>query len=186
MDANGHHPPSPLDAVQAHARHSTTFMESQAEAFTAELEAERTVQDQIKALLSESQARERQLAKVVSTLTGETTTRPTPTRRSGGGRGKGWQISEKKIGQVWKVIRQQVADSDDGTFKMTDLRKAGLSGEAVRRTVVTLHEREVIRVAGALRGGGKLWALMPEAEDMTELAPINGDSGNALWSPNGA
>jgi hypothetical protein len=40
-----------------------------------------------------------------------------------------------------------------------------LSPESVRQALQVLREREVVRIAGTGRGGGKLFALMPEGTD---------------------
>ena len=168
MDANGHQT-DPLDALRVYAEQVAASSRAHAVALEHELQGEQHLQTEIRRLLSESQDRERGMRKAVEALTGETKPKQ---QRGSTARGQSWTISQRKVQQVWDVIRGM-----GGQFKPTELREQGLSGEAVRRSIIVLRNQELIRVAGNLRGGGKLYDLMPGAMEHEEIVLQPGDDG---------
>jgi DNA-binding transcriptional ArsR family regulator len=80
-----------------------------------------------------------------------------------------WQVSDVKVEEV---RRRVVALMPESPHKVGEVpvvtaayvaeRTDGLSPESVRQALQVLREREVVRIAGTGRGGGKLFALMPE------------------------
>jgi hypothetical protein len=85
-----------------------------------------------------------------------------PKKRTGNGHGKhNWQASEESIEKVLAAMKAWPEE----TCTQTQLTQAAsLAPETVRRAVDALRERELVRVAGTTRGGGKLLALMPDVE----------------------
>lgn len=182
---NGHQP-DPLQALRDYAEQVAVSSRAHAEQLEVELQSEQRLQTEIKSLLEQSRDRERGMRKAVEALTGERT-EPVKRGSTRAASGANWTISQKKVQEVWDVILQQ-----GGQFKPTELREQGLSGEAVRRSIIVLRNQELIRVAGSLRGGGKLYDLMPGAAEHTTITVApgddgHGDSSSALWNPgNGA
>lgn len=167
MQSNGQQS-DPLQALRVYAEEVAAFSREEADRLSTGLEREQTLQAEIRTLLEDSQHRERGMRKAVEALTAE---RQRSTKGTApAGRSAGWTISQAKVQEVWDLIRRQPGD-----FKPTDLREQGASGEAVRRSLVVLREQELIRVAGKLRGGGRLYALMPgaaEHERIVLAAPV--------------
>jgi hypothetical protein len=83
------------------------------------------------------------------------------------GEGHGWQISDERVEFVFNQLREQLAlPGAPESITPTQLsdKIVGVSGETVRKAFEVLRSQERIRLAGAARGGGKLYTLMPEAE----------------------
>lgn len=62
--------------------------------------------------------------------------------------------SPHRVGDVHAITAGWLAENTDG-----------LSPETARRGLLVLRDREVVRVAGSGKGGGVLYALMPEGSD---------------------
>jgi CRP-like cAMP-binding protein len=82
--------------------------------------------------------------------------------------GKQWTISDEKVAEVLTRFRELVSESTHRAGGITAgfmaEKTPGLSPETARRALDRLREREVVRVVGPSRGGGLLFALMPEDE----------------------
>jgi hypothetical protein len=76
-----------------------------------------------------------------------------------------WAPSEDKIDMVWQAIREASAQGPDPITQTTLVGELPMGADTVRKAFEVLRERELIRVAGRARGGGKLWALMPASPD---------------------
>jgi hypothetical protein len=100
------------------------------------------------------------MRKALDSLTapsGTTKSVPTKARKR---KGDDWEISEAKVGMVLAAIRGL---GDGATFTAATLGKAdGLSPDTARKAIAALREREIVRFVSTTRGGGKLYALMPE------------------------
>jgi hypothetical protein len=68
---------------------------------------------------------------------------------------------EQGIYEDLKAQADQAKGRRDGYQRALD----HIQGTTVRKALEVLRERELIRVAGRARGGGKLWALMPASPD---------------------
>lgn len=120
----------------------------------------------------ESRERIKRLQRSLDALTG--TARPLPARTPGrrpapSQRGYVWKVSEKKIEQVWAAVLDLTAGDPDVRFRASTLAEhAGVSNEAVRRSLQHLRERERVRVAG--HPGGRIieYAVMPGAAERTD------------------
>lgn len=75
-----------------------------------------------------------------------------------------WQISDTKVAEVERRVRELLPDAPNGTVTAAYIANhtESLSPETARRALQVLREREVVRIAGTGKGGGVLFALMPE------------------------
>lgn len=170
MTSNGSVETDPLAALREYADEVAAFSREEAERLGAGLAREQRLQAEIKGLLEASQARERGMRRAVEALTGPPPSKPGPKSRSAG-KGQGWTISESKVQDVWDIIREQIG----GPFTPPRITEYGVSGEAVRRSLVVLRNQELIRVTGSSRGGGKKYDLMPGAAGHTKITLTDAD-----------
>lgn len=128
------------------------------------LEKQEQEAERLSGLLHESQTKCKRYRRALGDLKG-TSDVDQRNKRASGKSGHSWNISEDKLQKVWKRIQELVGPED--TFTGTDIgnQTPGLSGEAVRRAMVVLRERELLRKAGSGRGGGTIYALMPNATE---------------------
>jgi len=126
------------------------------EALLVPLRAER---DQLRARLSEVQSREKAIAHAVGALRGnsavsQAAAKPKPAYKK-------YVPSEERIKFVFDLILKEPEP-----ISPTQLaeKTEGIATSTVIDAFKVLRERELIRKAGALRGGGSLYALMPGAE----------------------
>lgn len=123
--------------------------------------------EHLTALLKETQKNRKRYKRALDDLTGARD-EPSKTKRPPGKSGHDWNISEDKVQQVWDRIQELMGPGD--TFTGADIGKQtpGLSGEAVRRGMILLRERELLRKAGSGRGGATFYALMPNATEAND------------------
>jgi hypothetical protein len=88
------------------------------------------------------------------------------------GEPKQWQVTDRKVEEVRQRIvalmpesPRKVGEVPVVTVSYITDNTEGLSRESVVQAMQILREREVVRIAGTGRGGGKLFALMPEGTD---------------------
>lgn len=146
--------------------------------------SEETLVAQLRALIAHEQAerldaeqkvaasreRERRYQRALTTLEGSPWRKPTPKpqqRHSRAADAGDWQISEKKIEQVYQRFVELRAQNPDASLSVTYIadHTPGLSTESTRRAFEELRRQERLRIVGTVRGGGKRWGLMPEVLD---------------------
>jgi DNA-binding transcriptional ArsR family regulator len=99
--------------------------------------------------------------------------KPAPAKQAAKrGGGKQWRVSDLKVEEVRQRIVALMPDSPHKvgevpvvTISYVADNSEGISRESVEQAMNALREREVVRIAGTGRGGGKLFALMPEGTD---------------------
>ena len=130
---------------------------SELEELLVPLRAER---DQLKAKLAELQAREKAIAHAVGVLRGNGAGSQ-PAKPAAKPTYKKYVPSEERIKFVFDLIlKESEPISPTQLAEKTD----GIATSTVIDSFKVLRERELIRKAGALRGGGSLYTLMPGAE----------------------
>jgi len=162
MDVNGSTPTGDDLAIHVQA------VQARTQELTAELEVllleEEQVVEKLTAALAEGKARRDHLKKALEHLTGDSEKyRPKKAAAAAGKKGSGkavkWEVSEDRVQKVLEGFRQE-----QEPITPTQLAgKIGVTGETAKKAVEKLRERELIRYMGGTRGGGSLYALMPEA-----------------------
>lgn len=120
--------------------------------------------------LEHAEAQQTKYDGIVAMLTGES-----KSKKKKGGRSKeaavdpgkhGWVVSDERVEFVYNRFKELARELEGGLItptQLSDMTK-GISGETARKAFDAMREREMIRLAGSTRGGGKLYALMPEDE----------------------
>jgi hypothetical protein len=85
-----------------------------------------------------------------------------PAKRS---KGDDWRPSDEKVDIVWQAFREAWRQNPKPLTHTALGKQLPMGPDTLRKAFDVLRERELIRVAGTARGGGKLWALMPASED---------------------
>jgi hypothetical protein len=160
---NGHVPQQPHD-FDEHDRQLAGTLETQVH----ELKG----REHLASLLERSKQRERRLTRAITALESgapqATTTTATTKTAAAKAKKLAWTPSEATVQRVFDGFQRYTAEFGDEPFTMTVLAKwmgqngEGVGGETVRRAVEVLRSREQLRKCGTTRGGGALWALMPE------------------------
>jgi CRP-like cAMP-binding protein len=121
---------------------------------------------ELTAQLGEAKARRDSYERAAAALAGQTRPAPKAPKSTGGGRKYNWHISDGKVAEIEARIRELAPTIDDGRFTAALIGREtpGMSPETVRRAIAVLREREVVRAAGAARGGGTYFALMPDGD----------------------
>lgn len=158
---NGHAPVE-LAHVDTHAARAAERLAQQTASLRELLHDEDAVQERLRTALDESKVRQHGLQRAINALDPQ----PKETTKRGPGRsstrehdGNEWSVSERKVEQVMSVL---VARGEPVTGNGLANGVEGLSVESVRRAFIVLREQGRIRLAGRSRGGGKLYAPMPE------------------------
>lgn len=129
------------------------------DALLAPLRAER---DQVKAKLDDLNAREKAIIHATAALRGgsrprvqtQAPSRPAPKKGE-------WTPSEERLKSLFELmVRQPEPISPTQLAEKTE----GLGVETASKGFKILRERELLRVTGALRGGGSLYTVMDGAE----------------------
>jgi hypothetical protein len=129
----------------------------------AELEALRAPirarREQLKAELAELTTREKSIAQAIGALhSGQHAAAPAPKAKPKPGV---WTPSEERLKSLFELF---VAEGEPISPTQLANKTEGLGVETATKGTKILRERELLRVAGALRGGGSLFAVMPGAE----------------------
>jgi hypothetical protein len=138
------------------------------------IDAERRGRADVEAALAESKDREARMRKALGALEGKPPSHAGRQARPAASTG-GWNVSEDRVQFVYEQFKAWVAAEPDVEHSKTKLGawinerakergESGLAGETVSKAMEVLRERELVRVARALRGGGKEFALMPVDE----------------------
>lgn len=131
------------------------------DALSVLLEQEEQAVVTAQAALDEAKARRVKIQRALDALEGTPkTTRPSRPKK----KQQGWAVSEAKV----ELIRGLIVGRAEpvSTAELAD--ESGVTKDTVRKALMTLRERDVIRLSGTRpgRGGGtKLYLSMPESTD---------------------
>lgn len=152
--------PSPERLVE-HLERSRATRERITDELRELLLVEERLHDAMAEQLAEAKARRDGYRRALEQLTGEPRKKPGPKKATPNA--GDWVVSDAKIAEVWELVRKR-----DDQFTAASVSKdvAGLSPETARRALNTLRERELIRAAGKVRGGGIGLAVMPGAGEL--------------------
>jgi hypothetical protein len=123
----------------------------------------RARREQLKAELAELSAREKSIAQAIGALVGgqhvnAPVAKPKAKAKPATG---GWTPSEERLKSLFELF---VAEGEPISPTQLASKTEGLGVETAGKGAKILRDRELLRVAGALRGGGSLYAVMPGAE----------------------
>lgn len=167
-NANGHVAEFHAAHAELTRRQSATLDDVVADLELA-IEAEVDGRAELEAYVRESKEREAKLKKALAVLQpppshAERMTRPAASQGT-------WAPSEERITFIYEQFKRWIATESDVERSKTaltawikDNNEVGVSNETVSKCMDALRERELVRVTGTIRGGGKTWALMPEPE----------------------
>lgn len=158
----------PALAFEHYVSQAQDAVAAQVASFRSMLEAEVVLQRRLHEQLRGSNERRKRLERVVEILDGQDQhTKPKKRRPVG----NDWSITDQKIEEIWLIMRSQ-----SEPFTCTSLVRTtkGLSSEATRRAAAVLRERELLRLVGSTKGGGKLLFPMPGTENMNSRGEVEG------------
>jgi predicted phage tail protein len=175
---NGLHLPDvhmPTNSVdfEAQAEQMTVAMRDQIAAMRALLDNEVAGRSHLEQLLDDSKEREKRLVRAVAVLEGGVnnhaiTAKPKKPSKPAA-KDNGWNVSEATVQRIWAAFQRYATEVAGGEpFTQTSMAAwmtangEGVGGDTIRKSMLALRERELVRVAGTTRGGGKLWAPMPD------------------------
>jgi hypothetical protein len=145
--------PSVTDAIDEHVRGMEQLL--------VPLRAER---DRVKAQLNDLNARERAIIHACAALRGNgggSTPASAPKAKPTAGTKGGWTPSEERLKSLFELI---VKEGEPVSPTQLAGKTEGLGVETATKGFRILRERELLRVTAKLRGGGALFAPMPDAE----------------------
>lgn len=144
--------PSVTDAIDEHVRGMEQLL--------VPLRAER---DRVKAQLNDLNARERAIIHACAALRGNGGgSTPAPAAKLTAGQKKGsWTPSEERLKSLFELI---VKEGEPVSPTQLAGKTEGLGVETASKGFKILRDRELLRVTANLRGGGALFAPMPDAE----------------------
>jgi hypothetical protein len=159
--SNGH-VPDDEQSLAEHSRALSTALGQHAHGLRALLEGQHELVERFETMLRTAKDEERRIQRALMALEGEPATTPrTAKPKQSTPKPGDWHVSDRKVEQVLAALVEHTANGDAiSANKLADLTP--LSSEAIRRGLGTLRERELVRIAGTSRGGGKLWLPMPE------------------------
>jgi hypothetical protein len=169
-ETNGHVVQQLRHDFEVHAEQMSSAMDEQVTSMRALLTDELKERTHLEQLLEQSRERERRLAKAVAVLEGGVNqhamraTKPPPPQR----KPHEWSVSDATVNRVHELVTrywQEAANEQPfaQSTLLTWLREQGegVSTDTLRKSLLSLRERELIRKCGTTRGGGTLWAPMP-------------------------
>jgi hypothetical protein len=149
-----------------HSRALSTALEQHAHGLRSLLEGQLELVERFEAMLRTAKDEERRIQRALVALEGEPTARPgpkpakpKPTPKPGE-----WQVSDRKVEQVLDALIEHTANGEAISGNALGDR-CSIASETIRRSLMQLRERELVRVAGTSRGGGKLWLPMPDVQE---------------------
>jgi hypothetical protein len=125
---------------------------------------EQEIYDGLKAQADEAKARRDGYQRALDHIEGATkaaAAKPSKPARSK----RDWMPSDEKVEQVWAKFREVWAERPEPMTHTALGRGLPLGADTVGKAFEVLRDRELIRVAGTARGGGKLWAPMPASRE---------------------
>jgi hypothetical protein len=160
---------------EAYADHERS-QSAHIDALVADLElgiaAEEHGRAELERLIHDSKTRESRMRKALTALDASppASSAPKPAKPDG----HGWAVSDARVAWVLEKFKEWLATEPEGLHTKTALSEwinetahargeQGVAHETVGKALEVLREREFVRVTGATRGGGKTWALMPNA-----------------------
>lgn len=157
---NGHTEPvleDPIERLEARMR-------AEADSLRDLLDDERREITRLQAVVDQHRDREKRLVRAIAQLTGATaSTNTTPAKPK---RANEWSVSEEKIAEVLQLIR----DAGEPVTANALGRLPGTSTQSAKKAIDVLRERELIRFAGVVRGGGKTYLPMPSTSEPEDEA----------------
>lgn len=175
--SNGH---VQLHDFDAHDRRLAEVLGDEINDLRSLLDDEIKGRDHLKSLLDRSVERERRITRAIAVLEGTnaqsaaskptTASKPKPK-----GTKDSWTVGEETVERVRVAFLRYWDEQPEPQQPFTQTVLAawmgeqgrGVGGETIRRVMERLRQREIVRVTGTTRGGGKLYAPMPGA--------LNGD-----------
>jgi hypothetical protein len=122
----------------------------------------RARREQLKAELAELSARERSIAQAIGALHGgQQVNAPAKPKPKATPKPGTWTPSEERLKSLFELF---VAEGEPISPTQLAAKTEGLGVETAGKGARILRDRELLRVAGGLRGGGSLYAVMPGAE----------------------
>lgn len=158
--------PEHADYVE-HDQHQRSAVEALTTDIELALADELHGRRELEALLTASKEREANFRKAIAALGGKPPT--TQGRPASSAKGGGWSPSEERITFVFEQFKLWIAAEPELEHTKTKLaewitehNEVGVAHDTVSKCMDVLRERELVRITGTVRGGGKTWALMPE------------------------
>jgi ribosomal protein L3 len=143
------------------------------------IQAERDGRAEIEEYVRQSKARESHLRRALTVLdpgAADNAQAPTakPKAKAAAQNSNTWSISEERVAVIYEQFKAWLATEPEGPLTKTRLAEwineqakgqgqAGVAHGTVGKAMDVLRERELVRVTGTTTGGGKTWALMPDA-----------------------
>jgi hypothetical protein len=159
--SNGH-VVRPDDPYAAFAAASAERLDAERATLQQLLDDELGAQREISDLLDASKLRTRRLERALAALTDEPKEpKPKPAPRASAAQSPSstWMPSQKMLDRVLAAVVEA-----GGPITRTALSsQLHVSPDTARKSLHVLRERELVRIAGVTRGGGKTYAAMPEA-----------------------
>jgi len=173
----------PFDPIAEAERAMRRRIEDHAHALRAELTNASNARMDLERLLAVAKSNERKIARAITSL--ENDDKPAAPKLSKPERAtssrtlskpNNWKLSEERIGRVQELLARYWGEGN-GPISPTQFRTVvrerydePISTETCTRAFKALRDRELIRKAGKLRGGGTLYAPMPAVIDDEEAA----------------
>jgi hypothetical protein len=177
VEASNGHVQIQLHDFAAQDRRLADVLGNEIDSLRELLDAELNSRDELAQLLERSKERERRITRAIAVLEGginqhavsskpaAAKAKPKPKKSTL------WDVSEATVERVRVGFLRYWTEqpTPEQPFTQTALatwmgeQGNGISGETIRRAMDRLREREIVRVCGTTRGGGKLYAPMPEA-----------------------
>jgi hypothetical protein len=170
-DTNGH-TQLRSDGFADRDKHLADVLEAEVDDLRALLDDELKGRDELAQLLERSRERERRLTRAIAVLEGgvnQQAPRKTAATAAAKEPKGGWEVSSATVERVHAAfLRYWNEEANGQPFTQTTLATwlgqhgQGIGGDTIRKAMHTLRDRELVRKCGTTRGGGKLWAPMPE------------------------
>lgn len=164
-------PTSPLDAYLEQTQAETRRIAGELEVLR---DQEQRLCDELTRRAGEARARAMNYSRAIAALKLEPTqpkakAKTAPKAKPPGG--SRYEISDAKVAEIERRVRELAPNAPMNKHEVRTMTAAwvanqtpGLSPEAVAKGFHVLREREVVRIAGKVRGGGTAFALMPEGD----------------------
>jgi hypothetical protein len=161
MESNGATPDA-MAQLNAHISTQQHTSARIADELREVLRAEEQVFAELTEQVQESRQRRDHLKRALEHLTGETGKYKTATKPTG--KPNTWTVSEETVQKVWDAIKVKTEP-----FTKTQISKeVHVSSDTINKAVNVLRERELLRITGKVRGGGKSYLPMPDAVEQQQ------------------
>jgi hypothetical protein len=176
VEASNGHVQIQLHDFAAQDRRLADVLGNEIDSLRELLDAELNSRDELAQLLERSKERERRITRAIAVLEGginqhAVSSKPAAAKAKPKPKSTLWDVSEATVERVRVGFMRYWTEqpTPEQPFTQTVLaawmgeQGNGIGGETIRRAMDRLREREVVRVCGTTRGGGKLYAPMPGA-----------------------